>query len=114
MLEGTLGQVLTLRDRLRTDVTLDQNAAHATLAELDRKTETDRPAPDNDDLCGRLGWCDSSRLLVIGGECRADGRNEVRADLKSSIISQYKILPQDFPCWSAEICAATRRTSAPI
>ena len=52
VLERALGQVLTLRDRLRADVALDQNAADAALAEVDRKTKTNRPASDNDDLRG--------------------------------------------------------------
>jgi hypothetical protein len=52
MLEGALGQVLTLRDRLRADVALDQNAVDAALAEVDRKTKANRPASDNDDLRG--------------------------------------------------------------
>ena len=37
MLEGALGQVLTLRNRLRVDVALDQNAVDAALAEVNRK-----------------------------------------------------------------------------
>ena len=50
VLQRALGQVLTLRDRLRTDVTLDQNAPHAALAEFDGEAKTDRPASDDDDL----------------------------------------------------------------
>ena len=50
MLQRALGQVLTLRDLLRTTVALDQNAPDAALAEFDRETKTNRPASDNDDL----------------------------------------------------------------
>jgi len=55
MLERALGQVLTLRDRLRADEALDQSAADAALAEFDRQTKADRSASDNDDLRGWIG-----------------------------------------------------------
>src|SRR6185295_7764068 len=69
VLQRALGQVLTLRDRLRTAEPFDQNASNAALAELDRETKTYRPASDNDDLrsgfggrvhLGFLRWRESS------------------------------------------------------
>src|SRR5207244_6036275 len=88
VLEGALSQVLTLRDRLRADVALDQNAADAALAEVDRKTKTYRPASDNDDLrgcfCGHVHF----GFLRLA-DLRAGGENEntpASSQEKSDII----------------------------
>src|SRR5205823_7353317 len=75
VLEGALSQVLTLRDRLRADVALDQNAADAALAEVDRKTKTYRPASDNDDLRGCFGGHVHFGFLRLA-DWRAGGENE--------------------------------------
>jgi hypothetical protein len=86
VLEGTLGQVLTLRDRLRADVALDQNAVDAALAEIDRKTKTNWPASDNDDLRGCFGGHAHFGFLRLA-DWRAGGENENRPCLESRKIS---------------------------
>src|SRR5262249_27688425 len=49
VLHRPLGEVLPLRDWLRLQVALDDDAAHAALAELNRKPHADWPTADNDD-----------------------------------------------------------------
>jgi hypothetical protein len=50
MLQRPLGQILALRYRLRADIALHQDAVDVPLAEFDRKTETNGPASNDENL----------------------------------------------------------------